>query len=348
MVRNHNKNFPMNGILTLLVFLCPLACSPGSGSIGGKITTRTIGGGPIPDDSDVKSEKTAKSSSNPKDAEKELGGEDSQAPAPSADETLPNPEEVSIPSEITGTFLFCYRDKIEGAKATVYCATEDEDTKQIFEPSERFASYAFSTNEVDGLTIKKKDLPIVHRYNVEFTVTASSADALIANQGAVKYLFQAKDFDDRVVNLNARVTNNSRPQIWVQSLKPQNNMGFRCLDRYRMQAAQPYQVVTTPCDANSSAQSWYITADKKIAYITGECLAFDPYDGLTIVKSCDSAESPKFDFNGEEIRIQGSTNCLGLKNADNSGVDYSAAVACRSSDNQQHWSISAEAKAGVN
>lgn len=328
------------GFVSAILFLN--ACSGGSGAMGAKIVTRN---GTSTDSGSDNVEPETKPGSKP--ASKPGTDYGSEVLPTGPDTTVPAPKDgddaVTIPGNITGAFLFCFRDKVDKNKATVYCATEDSVTKKPFEPSERFSPYKFDNSLVDGLLITKRDLPIVHRYHAEFTLTAASPESLTQLMGAVSYKFSGIDFEDRAINFDTRVTNSTRPDIWVQSLKPQNNMGFRCLDRYRMQAAQPYQVVTTPCGSNDIKHDWYITPDGKIAHVNGECLAFDPTDRLTVVKPCDSAESPKFEFNGEQIKIQNSNNCLGLIRPDNSGVDYSAAVACNTGDVTQRWRISEQA-----
>ncbi len=338
--------------LALLSFILG-ACSAGTNP-GTTITVKRevdTGDGKVKDNPTHDSDKTPdKEYEGDKDKDK---SEDAEGKTPVVDRPVtPTPgttppdnsgEIVLPPSDITGAYLFCFRDRVESNKATVFCATEDEKTKKIIKANERYANYDFKADSTQQVKVAKRDLPVVHRYQVEYTLTADNADLLTANMNAIKYVFTGVDFDNKIYTTEARVTTPTRPEIWVQSLKPQANAGFRCLDRDRMKAAQPFQIVTTPCGSNSMKHDWFVTKDNKISHVGGECLAFDPTDGLTVVKACNSAESPRFEFNGEQIKIANSSNCLGLKNADNSGVDYSAAVPCNTGDAQQRWKVSPQA-----
>ena len=339
-----------SGISVILAIMLA-ACQPnGGGTLGGKTATRTL----VPKYGSENGEGLDGTvSPNPSTPTTVTEGSVTADPSTELEMQIDQPlvvdndDMIVPPANVTGAYLFCYRDKVENNKATVFCATEDETTRKAFEPIDRYSKHEFSAKGPASLKVNQKALLPIHRYNVEFEIVANSSADLNRELSGMQYFFTATDFNNNEIKAESRPTTNVRPEMWIQSLKPEN-LPARCLDRWRMvngAPPQPLQVVTTPCSLNQQTHSWYVTPQGKIAHVsTGECLAFDTADSLSVVRACDNAQAVQFDFFGEQIRIRNSNNCLGLINADRSGVDYPATVACNGNDNTQRWRISPQAQ----
>lgn len=343
-------------LLPLAISIALTACYGGSDETAARKTpTQTINGTDYTsttNSDDLEQELPAKPITPPVVTEDEIGKvppieiEKPMTPIPPMENG--KKEEIVMPPVIpSGVTLFCYRNELKNNQAIVFCATEDAASAKLIEPGERYSPFEFSATAPAGLTVTQKLLPSIHRYNVEFTISAPTTDGLTSGLSGMQFFFKAKDLNNQAIEISSKVTNNMRPEMWIQSLLPQSGGKYRCLDRYRMWQALPpqkIQVVTTPCNLDI-VYDWYVTPEGKIAHVaTGECIAFDPSDKLTVVKGCETADAALFEFKGEQIKVQNWNMCLGLKPRDLSGVDYSALVACSDTDVAQKWKISPRAQ----
>ena len=340
----NRRPFQATGIPLALALTLAACSGSDEGTMGGKVNTRAYAGN-VEAEPQIPRNTTTSPTTDEVEAvvpEKPVEIEPPKIIPPVA-ETSPKNEGISAPVNVTGAYLFCYREKVEATKATVFCATEDKDTRKAFEPSERYIKHEFTATAPTGLTFTKKDLPAIHRYNVEFQIQAKSPDVLTRELSGMQFFFSAIDSNNNAISEVAKPTNNDRPELWVQSLKPQGSQPLRCLDRYRMVAVLP-EVVTTSCSTEHT-HTWYVRADGKIAHLSsGECLAFNNGKERTLAVDCGSAQAVEFEFNGEQIKVKNSNQCLGLITPDNSGVDYSASVTCSVNDVTQRWKVSPKAQ----
>ncbi len=247
-------------------------------------------------------------------------------------------EGVEIPASITGAMLFCFKDKLEGSKATLLCAMQDARGKPV-NLATHYSSHAWTFSNTSDLTVTVVELPATARWQAEYTVTAASPELLAAKLPSVNLAYEGSGADNITKVLNTKVVNQVRPDLTIRSLKPQGTGEIRCLDFFRMLGTR---VVTTLCGVESSAQDWFVTADSKISHVSGVCLRFDPATSLAIPGDCASNLTPKFDFNinGDQIQIRDTGTCMALINPDSSGTDSVAALNCNAGDSTQHWKIS--------
>lgn len=292
------------------------------------------------------SSKTGKKTDNAEPTKSTTGYESTDdKPLESGSTTLPptNPqgtdiesEKVEIPSIVSGALLYCFKDKIEGAKATVLCAVENKKTSKPIKLAEAYVSHKFSSVAPNALQVKVRELPIVALWHAEYIITASTSEQVKAGLAAVNFAFEGTDINDKKESFDAKVSNNMRVDLTIRSLKPQTAAEFRCMDYYRMIGDK---VVTTPCGTFNSAQDWFITETGKISHVSGRCLRFNPVSSLAIEGDCTTNETPRYDIAGEQIKIRDTNTCVGLIMPDASGVDYVGVVNCNTADITQHWKI---------
>jgi hypothetical protein len=245
-------------------------------------------------------------------------------------------EKVEIPSIVSGALLYCFKDKIEGAKATVLCAIENKKTNKPIKLADTYVSHKFSSAAPSALQVKVRELPIVALWHAEYTITASTSEQVKAGLTSVNFAFEGTDINDKKESYDTKVTSNMRLDLTIRSLKPQAAAEFRCMDLFRMIGDK---IVTTPCGSLNSAQDWFITETGKISHVTGRCMRFNPVSGLAIEGDCTMNETPRYDISGEQIKIRDTNTCVGLIMPDASGVDYVGVVNCNTADITQHWKI---------
>lgn len=321
----------LRGLGTLSLVFAMTACNAAGGSLEGSANQKNLKNKETGPASGPKDNTSYDSSGKPLDSNStRLPG--TQPPSPASSD-----ESVDVPSTITGTLLFCFKDKIEGAKATVLCAVEDSGSKKPIALASKYVSHKWSFAAPSALTVAVKELPLTGLWQAEYTITGSSPEIVTAGLSSVTFAFEGSDINAKKDSLDIKVTNQVRPDLTIRSLKPQTAAEFRCFDYFRLKGDK---IVTTPCGAQNSAQDWFITADNKIAHVSGVCIEFNPVSSLTIEGDCKLGETPRFEFSGEQIKIRDTNSCIGLINPDASGVDYVAVVSCNTADITQHWKIS--------
>jgi len=252
-------------------------------------------------------------------------------------------EQVEAPSSIAGALLFCFKDKAEGLTATFLCELQDPKTQKPINLAREYTAYNFGFRAPSELSITVQELPVVARWQAEFSVTAASVSQLESGLKNLFFSFEGTKASTGILDtLAAKPIIGARPDLTLRSLKPQAlATDVRCLDMFR---SGGQNIVAAPCNAQAgSGQDWFLTAASTLAHVSGSCLRFDPVTKLAIEGDCADPATPRFDLNinGNLMQIRDTGTCLAVVNPDSSGVDSVAALGCNLSDPSQHWKVGA-------
>lgn len=85
-----------------------------------------------------------------------------------------------VPTPITGALLYCFKDKMDGAKATVLGAVEEKSTKKPISLAGTYVSHKFDAAAPSALKVTVKELLIASYWHVEYTITGTSDEIVTA------------------------------------------------------------------------------------------------------------------------------------------------------------------------